>query len=238
MHLSTSFPHSSGARRPQRLDGRTPFRPDPKRLYIAFNKPYEILSQFTRPEGSDKGTLALFGFPPGVYPVGRLDYDSEGLLLLSDDPRLNGALLDPSGGHPRTYLSQVEGIPDAGAIEQLRRGVLIEGRRTLPAQARLLDAEPDLPARPVPVRFRKNIPTSWLALTLVEGRNRQVRRMTAAVGHPTLRLLRAAIGELKLAELGLAPGRWRQLKHDELLMALQQPAAAPRSGKPGRGRRQ
>ncbi len=237
MHPSNSFPYSNGRGRRGRPESRTPFRPDPKRRYIAFNKPYEILSQFTRAEGSDKGTLALFGFPPGVYPVGRLDYDSEGLLLLSDDARLNGALLDPSGGHPRTYFSQVEGVPDTDALEQLRRGVIIEGRLTLPAEARLLDGEPDLPPRPVPVRFRKNIPTSWLALTLVEGRNRQVRRMTAAVGHPTLRLLRAAIGELELAALGLAPGSWRDLRHDELLLALQQPAAAPRSGNPGRGRR-
>lgn len=198
-----------------------PFRPRDDRRYIAFHKPYEVLSQFSLPDGSGKVTLAAFGFPPDVYPVGRLDYDSEGLLLLSDDAALNKSLLDPAQRHQRSYLAQVEGIPGHEALERLRSGVVIEGRITLPARAEITHP-PDVPPRPVPIRFRRDIPTSWIRLGLVEGRNRQVRRMTAAVGHPTLRLLRASIGALDLLKLGLAPGAWRYLSHDELMLALQQ----------------
>jgi 23S rRNA pseudouridine2457 synthase len=203
--------------------GRGGFAPSANRIYIAFNKPYGVLSQFTLSDGSEKTTLAEFGFPPGVYPIGRLDYDSEGLLLLSDDPALNKNLLDPSKRHERTYLAQVEGIPTPEAIERLRDGVIIEGRRTLPARAGLLDVPPpSIPPRSVPIRFRREIPTSWITLSLVEGRNRQVRRMTAAAGNPTLRLVRIAIGALRLEELALAPGEWRRLTPGELRLALQQ----------------
>lgn len=220
------MPHSSYSRRPQgrpvrRRMPHAAFNPDKRCRYIAFNKPYGVLSQFTQPEGSDKHTLAMFGFPAGVYPVGRLDYDSEGLLLLSDDPALNNCLLDPSQRHPRCYLAQVEGIPGTNAIQALEDGVLIEGRSTLPARAQLLPHEPELPPRPVPIRFRQSIPTSWVELELVEGRNRQVRRMTAAVGHPTLRLVRVKIGSLDLPATGIQPGEWRDLTHEELLLALQ-----------------
>lgn len=201
--------------------GRTEFRPKPGRRYLAFNKPYAILSQFTPEPGSKARTLAGFGFPPEVYPVGRLDNDSEGLLLLSDDGALNHALLDPVRGHQRTYYAQVERMPTEEALEQLRTGVMIQGRRTLPAAARLLEHEPDLPERSMPIRHRQSVPTAWIGLTLTEGRNRQVRRMTAAVGHPTLRLVRVAIGRLDLFTLGIAPGEWRDLSHDELRLALQ-----------------
>jgi 23S rRNA pseudouridine2457 synthase len=197
------------------------FRPRVDRTYIAFNKPYEVLSQFTLSDQSNKRTLAEFDFPADVYPVGRLDFDSEGLLLLSDDNSLNDALLNPERAHPRTYLAQVENIPNEQALKQLCDGVMIQGRRTLPAHAELLAIDPDLPPRPVPIRVRKAIPTAWIRLTLTEGRNRQVRRMTAAVGHPTLRLVRVAIGRLDLFRLGIAPGEWRILSHDEVMQALQ-----------------
>lgn len=220
------MPYFSHSRRPHghpggRRQAPEAFHPDTRRRYIAFNKPYGVLSQFTQPEGSRKQTLAMFGFPAGVYPVGRLDYDSEGLLLLSDDPALNNHLLDPSRRHPRRYLAQVEGIPDRDAILRLEKGVVIEGRSTLPARARYLPNDPDLPPRPVPIRFRQSIPTSWIVLELVEGRNRQVRRMTAAVGYPTLRLVRVRIGNLDLHATGIRPGEWRDLTREELLLALQ-----------------
>ncbi len=198
------------------------FEPRSDRLYIAFNKPYGVLSQFTESEDPAKRTLAEFGFPPFVYPVGRLDYDSEGLLLMSDDAKLNAALLHPERKHERTYLAQVENIPSPEALEALRRGVAIQGKPTLPARARLLPEEPDLPDRPVPIRFRKEIPTCWLELTLIEGRNRQVRRMTAAVGHPTLRLIRVAVGDLRLADLGIAPGEMKRLSPKEIRSAFRE----------------
>jgi 23S rRNA pseudouridine2457 synthase len=187
------------------------FNPSVIRTYIAFNKPYAILCQFSKPENSSKETLAKFHFPSDVYSVGRLDYDSEGLLIISDDPRLNEHLLNPVRGHRRQYLVQVENIPDAKALESLTQGVIIEGRQTLPAGAELLTSEPDLPPRSVPIRERKNIPTSWIKLTLTEGKNRQVRKMTAAVGCPTLRLVRVAIGSLSMLDLKLVPGQWRKL---------------------------
>lgn len=178
-------------------------------MVLAFHKPYGVLCQFT-PDQPGQRTLADFGFPAGVYPVGRLDLDSEGLLLLSNEAGFNNRLLDPRTAHPRTYHAQVEGLPDEPALARLAHGGLeIRGHRTRPCAARLLDPPPQPPPRDPPVRFRKNIPTSWLELRLTEGKNRQVRRMTAAVGFPTLRLIRVAIGTLVLGNL--EPGRWIEL---------------------------
>lgn len=175
---------------------------------ILFNKPYGVLSQFTR-EQPDHVTLADHIAIPNVYPAGRLDHDSEGLLLLTDNGELQHRLTDPKFAHPRTYLAQVERIPDDAAMAMIRTGVMLRGRRTLPATVRLLEDEPVLPPRTPPIRFRKNVPTAWIEIKLIEGRNRQVRRMTAAVGHPTLRLVRTAIGTVTLGQL--APGEWRDL---------------------------
>jgi 23S rRNA pseudouridine2457 synthase len=206
-----------------RLTGRlrVKFVPQNGRSYLAFYKPFDVLCQFTPEPGSDKGTLAQFGFPKDVYPIGRLDADSEGLLLLSDDPRLNSRLLDPKNEHPRTYLAQVENIPSAPAIEKLEAGVDIKGHWTLPAKVSLVKEAPPLPERSKPIRFRQNIPTAFLKVTITEGKNRQVRRMTAAVGHPTLRLVRVAIGNLDLASLQIQPGQWRSLTPEELDLAFQ-----------------
>lgn len=182
-------------------------------MLLALHKPYGVLSQFTV-EHEGQVTLATLGFPASVYPVGRLDQDSEGLLLLSDEKGLNTRLLDPRHGHPRTYHAQVEGVVSDEALERLKRGgIEIQGHRTLPCGARRID--PAHPDRDPPIRYRASIPTSWIELTLTEGKNRQVRRMTAAVGFPTLRLIRVAIGELRLADLALAPGAWRELSGDE-----------------------
>jgi 23S rRNA pseudouridine2457 synthase len=183
------------------------------RSYILFYKPYGVLSQFTR----EKGYKALcdFGpFPGDVYAAGRLDADSEGLLFLTNDTKVNHRLTDPKFEHDRTYLVQVEGIPDHDGLARLHNGVIIEASRTKPAIVRLLDHEPNLPARAVPIRFRKNIPTTWLEITLHEGRNRQVRKMTAAIGHPTLRLVRSSMTLLTLE--GLRPGEHRDLKPLEI----------------------
>ncbi|MCP5531923.1 MAG: pseudouridine synthase [Akkermansiaceae bacterium] len=183
-------------------------------MVLAYHKPYGVLCQFT-PDQPGQRTLADFGFPAGVYPVGRLDMDSEGLLLLSDEPGFNHRLLDPSAGHRRTYQAQVEGLPDAAALGRLARGGLsIRGHRTLPCEARLPDPAPDWPPRDPPVRFRREIPTTWIELRLREGKNRQVRRMTAAVGYPTLRLIRTAIGTYPLGTL--APGAWVELNRGDL----------------------
>jgi len=179
-------------------------------VLVLFNKPYGVVSQFTALGGHP--TLAEFGLPKGAYPAGRLDHDSEGLLLLTDDGALQARLSDPRFGHPRTYWAQVERVPDEAALDALRKGVALKDGKTRPAKARLI-GEPSLPPRDPPVRFRKNVPTAWLELTLAEGKNRQVRRMTAAVGHPTLRLVRARIGGLDLS--GLAPGRWRAVSDAE-----------------------
>ena len=176
-------------------------------MLIALNKPFNVLCQFS-PEGG-KRTLAEFVRQKDVYPAGRLDYDSEGLLLLTDDGRLAHKLTDPRHKQPKTYLVQVDGAITDEAIDRLRRGVALNDGPTLPAGADHA-AEPDwLWPRDPPVRFRKNIPTSWLTVTLREGRNRQVRRMTAAVGFPTLRLIRVAIGPYALESL--APGETRVL---------------------------
>ena len=177
----------------------------PPRL-ICFNKPYGVLSQFT-PEGRWRG-LKDFIAVPDVYVAGRLDADSEGLLLLTSDGALQARISDPRFKMEKTYWVQVEGVPDEAALAALRQGVLLNDGMTRPANARLIDTPPDLWEREPPVRVRKAIPTAWLELGIREGRNRQVRRMTAAVGFPTLRLVRAAIGPYTLD--GLAPGMWRE----------------------------
>lgn len=179
-------------------------------MLLAFNKPYGVLSQFTREHDSHR-TLAEFGFPPEVYPIGRLDADSEGMLLLSDEPHWNAMLLQPRHGHERTYHAQVERVATGEALAKLRAGVKLPDFTTLPCKARLLDPSPDHAPRVPPIRERKWVPTSWIELKLMEGKNRQVRRMTAAVGFPTLRLIRVAMGNLTLAELGLVPGKWCEL---------------------------
>jgi 23S rRNA pseudouridine2457 synthase len=177
-------------------------------MLIAFNKPHGVLCQFTDRSRPPRRTLAGFGLPAGVYAAGRLDFDSEGLLLLTDDGALAHKLTDPRHKQPKTYWVQVEGDPREAQLEALRRGVELNDGPTLPAQAQRIDA-PALWPRDPPVRFRKAIPDAWLELTLREGRNRQVRRMTAAVGLPTLRLVRAGVGEVGLQ--GLAPGQWRPI---------------------------
>jgi len=186
-------------------------------VLLAFHKPYGVLSQFT-PDGSPHRTLAEFGFPKQVYPLGWLDADSEGLLLLSDEPGLNSRLLDPEQGHPRTYWAQVERIPSADALQKLSPGVLIEDRKTLPCRAWFLDPQPTVPPREPPIRYRKSVPDCWIGLELTEGKNRQVRKMTAAIGHPTLRLIRIKIGNLELG--GLAPGNWKELSPLERKLVL------------------
>lgn len=184
---------------------------------IRFWKPYGVLTKFTDAEG--RPTLADYIHEPGVYAAGRLDMDSEGLLLLTDSGALNARLTNPRYAHPRTYWAQVEGIPGEAALEQLRAGVLLNDGLTRPARAVLLPEAPTIDGQPLPerippIRERKSIPTAWIALTLTEGRNRQVRRMTAAVGHPTLRLIRWSIGEVTLS--GLAPGGWLPLTRAEM----------------------
>lgn len=176
---------------------------------ILFNKPYGVLSQFTdERQGAPRPTLAQFIDAPGFYPAGRLDFDSEGLLMLCDDGRLQARIADPRFKLRKTYLAQVEGEPDAAAVEALRRGVRLKDGQTRPAEAERVE-EPALWPRDPPIRFRKSVPDSWLRLTITEGRNRQVRRMTAAVGHPTLRLVRWSVGEWSVGEL--VPGEWRRI---------------------------
>ena len=181
-------------------------------MLIAFNKPCGVLSVFV-PDGSPNRTLAEFGFPKDVYAIGRLDADSEGLLLLSDEPEWNARLLEPERAHPREYWAQVERVPDAAALRKISEGVVIQGRRTRPGRAWLLDPQPEMPPRDPPIRFRKNVPAAWIGLELVEGKNRQVRRMTAAVGHATLRLVRVRIGGYGLRDL--KRGEWRILSEAE-----------------------
>lgn len=177
---------------------------------VLFNKPYNVLSQFTdRAPSGDRQTLKDFIDLPGVYAAGRLDRDSEGLLVLTDDGALQHKLTDPKAHVSKTYWAQVEGVPDAAALDQLTTGVELKDGPTLPARADPMD-EPDIWPRTPAVRFRKHIPTSWISLTLREGRNRQVRRMCAAVGYPVLRLVRYRVASWTLD--GLAPGAWRQLE--------------------------
>lgn len=182
-------------------------------MLLAFNKPYGVLSQFTPEPGSKFRTLADFAFPSRVYPIGRLDADSEGLLLLSDEAELNEQLLHPRNAHAREYWVQVERIPSVAALRQLEAGLLIQGHRTRPCRARLLEPQPQLPPRDPPIRERKSVPDCWLSLELIEGKNRQVRRMTAAIGHPTLRLVRVRIGGVELSDL--ASGAWKELSATE-----------------------
>ncbi len=219
-------------------------------MLLAFHKPYGVLSQFT-PDGSPNRTLAGFNFPPGLYAIGRLDADSEGLLLFTDEPGLNTRLLHPRNAHEREYWAQVENIPAQASLARLAAGLLIQGHRTLPCRARLLDPQPVvtvgddvrsltptgsstlspsneernvvmhvpiIPPRTPPIRVRKNIPDAWIALELIEGKNRQVRRMTAAIGHPTLRLIRVRIGQFALGNL--PPGQWQELDSDQRQMVL------------------
>ncbi len=182
-------------------------------VLIAFNKPFGVLSQFTR-DGSPNRALAEFGFPKNVYPIGRLDADSEGLLLLSDESQWNEKLLHPRHAHEREYWAQVEKIPTREALDELQRGLIIQSHKTLPCHAWLLEPQPQIPPRNPPIRFRKSVPDCWIGLELVEGKNRQVRRMTAAIGHPTLRLVRVRIGNFWMG--GLAAGRWRILEKQDL----------------------
>lgn len=177
--------------------------------FLIFHKPLDVLCQFT----GEGATLRDYVDVPGVYPVGRLDVDSEGLMLLTDDGRLQHRLAEPRFKQPKTYIVQVEGTPTEAHASQLMRGVAVQGRLARAASARVI-AEPALPPRARPVRYRAAIPTGWMEIVLTEGRNRQVRRMTAAVGLPTLRLVRVAIGPLVLD--GLAPGAWRFLTDDEV----------------------
>ncbi|WP_017653662.1 rRNA large subunit pseudouridine synthase E [Fortiea contorta] len=190
--------------------------------YIIFHKPYGVLSQFTQETPQHK-TLKDYIPVPDVYPVGRLDWDSEGLLLLTNNGQLQHRLSNPRFGHERTYWVQVERIPDENAIAQLQTGVQIQDYRTRPAKVRLLPTTPNLPERDPPVRFRKNVPTAWLEMTLTEGKNRQVRRMTAAVGFPTLRLVRISIARVHLD--CLQPGEWRDLTPSELELLHNMPKA-------------
>lgn len=186
-------------------------------MLIAFHKPYGVLSQFTA-DGSPNRALAEFGFPKNVYAIGRLDADSEGLLLLSDEPEWNARLLEPRHAHEREYWAQVERIPTSAALAKLAQGVVIQGRKTLPGRAWVLTPQPEIPPRIPPIRFRKSVPDCWIGLELIEGKNRQVRRMTAAIGHPTLRLLRVRIGRLLLGDLGA--GKWRELAEAERKLVL------------------
>ena len=181
-------------------------------MLIAFNKPYGVLSQFTS-DGSPNRALAEFQFPKKVYPIGRLDSDSEGLLLLSDEAELNQRLLHPRHAHEREYWVQVERIPSTQSLRKLEAGVAIQGTKTRRCRAWILEPQPELPVREPPIRFRKTVPTCWLGLELVEGKNRQVRRMTASIGHPTLRLIRVRIGEFPLGDI--LPGTWRELTKGE-----------------------
>jgi 23S rRNA pseudouridine2457 synthase len=211
-------------------------------VLIAFHKPFGVLSQFTG-DGSLNRALAEFNFPKNVYPIGRLDADSEGLLFLSDEPKWNEKLLHPRHAHEREYWAQVEKIPTPDSLQKLEKGIVIRGRKTLPCRAWLLEpqpvisnaaasrqgtaiildvqsralcrdaAMPKIPPRVPPIRFRESVPDCWIGLELIEGKNRQVRRMTAAIGHPTLRLIRVRIGNFWLGHLPV--GEWRILFVDE-----------------------
>ena len=198
--------------------------------FIRFNKPYNVLPQFTDRANADapRSTLSDFIDLPGVYPAGRLDRDSEGLMLLTDNGRLQAQISDPKHKMAKIYWVQVEGIPDAAALDALRDGVMLKDGLTRPANARLIHEPEGLWPRNPPIRVRQTVPDRWIELTIREGRNRQVRRMTAAVGHPTLRLIRARIGDWSLD--GLAPGHWDSLQ-------IPAPHAAPQLKRDRRPRR-
>jgi 23S rRNA pseudouridine2457 synthase len=210
---------------------------------LLFNKPFRVLCQFSPVAGG--ATLADFIAVPGVYPAGRLDQDSEGLVLLTDHGALQARLSDPRHGTWKTYWAQVEGVPDEAALEALRHGVSLQDGRTRPARARRIPTPAGLWPRDPPIRFRKRVPDSWLELQLREGRNRQVRRMTAAVGYPTLRLVRCAVGPFTLE--GLAPGEWREITVSASLLndraiprsasRVRAPARNSGAGPPVKGRR-
>lgn len=220
-----------------------PEKPAPSPRLLLFHKPFRVVCQFSAADG--RPTLADYVPVPGVYPAGRLDHDSEGLLLLTDYGPLQARLSDPRHGTWKTYWAQVEGKPDEAALEQLRHGVALRDGLTLPARARRLLPPPAVWPRDPPIRVRRNIPDSWLEIELCEGRNRQVRRMTAAVGYPTLRLLRVAAGPFRLD--GLAPGEWREVAvPPELLSGRAAPRSASRvraparssgAGRPAKGKR-
>jgi 23S rRNA pseudouridine2457 synthase len=186
-------------------------------MVIAFNKPCGVVCRFT-PDGSPNRTLAKFGFPPSVYALGRLDADSEGLLLLSDEAGLNQLLLHPRHAHEREYWAQVERTPSPEALSKLAAGLGLQERQTLPCRAWVLDPQPEVEPREPPIRVRKTVPTCWIGLELIEGKNRQVRRMTAAINHPTLRLMRVRVGLFEMR--GLAPGAWRELTGTERNLLL------------------
>ncbi|MFZ8932718.1 MAG: pseudouridine synthase [Bacteriovoracaceae bacterium] len=181
--------------------------------YVALYKPFGHLSQFTGDEGQK--TLADFGLPPNIYAVGRLDKDSEGLLLLTNDGPFKNKLSSPEFEKKKVYYVQVEGIPEQVDLDKLRKGVVIKTGKTKPAQVRILENTPTLPPRDPPIRFRKNIPTTWLEIIITEGKNRQVRRMTANIGYPTLRLVRVKIGKLELS--GLTPGQWIEVRKSDVI---------------------
>lgn len=191
---------------------RTGTNPRSQHRHLLLHKPWGVLSKFTDSEG--RPTLADYVVEPRVYPAGRLDMDSEGLLLLTSDGNLAHRLTSPFHKVPKTYLVQVERIPDESALVQLRQGVMVKGKRTRPAKVQLLQDEPNVQPRPVPIRFRKSVPTAWLRMEIQEGMNRQIRHMTAQVGHPTLRVIRVAIGPIRLGSL--PPGKWRWLREGEL----------------------
>ena len=199
---------------PGRSQSRAPKQTAAASQYLVFYKPYDVLCQFTVEDQATRETLKDYIPVPDVYPVGRLDRDSEGLVLLNDDGWLQHRLSDPRFEHPRSYLVQVEGVPSAEALNRLRQGLKLKDGMTRPAEVELLEADPDVPERKPPIRWRAAIPARWIVLTLREGRNRQVRRMTAALGYPTLRLIRTQIGRLSLT--GLSPGQWRELTAEEV----------------------
>lgn len=180
--------------------------------YVLFHKPYDVLSQFTPEDGAR--SLLEFNLPKGIYPAGRLDKDSEGLLLLTDDGQLIEKLLNPKNEKKKTYWVLVERLPTEDELEQMRSGLRIEDYTTLPAEVKLLDPQPEVVPRDPPVRYRKTVVDVWLEIKIVEGKNRQVRKMTAAIGHPTLRLIRKKIGELELGDL--KAGEWKEISRIEI----------------------
>lgn len=180
--------------------------------YILFHKPFDVLSQFTPEDGAR--SLAEFGLPAEIYPAGRLDKDSEGLLLLTNDGPLIEKLLNPKNEKPKTYWALVERVPTEEELNRMRKGLKIEDYLTRPAVVKILDPQPEVPAREPPVRYRKTVQDIWIEITITEGKNRQVRKMTAAIGHPTLRLIRKKIGDLELSDLKL--GEWREINREDV----------------------